>query len=415
MKRARREAPLEPGEIVLEHASRSFSIRADQAGTLKGLVVRGGRRGSREPARVPALDDVTLHISAGETVGMVGRNGAGKTSTLRVLAGIVPLDAGSARCGGRVVSLLELAAGFSRDFSGRENILLQGALFGFDRAAITARIDQIIAFSELGDFIEAPVRTYSQGMFLRLGFSIAAHLDADVLLIDEVLAVGDEAFQRKCLRRISEQIAGGATLLLVSHELSSIERVCERVVVIDHGRVVFDGPTTDGLLRYRALLGVSDGAGASVRPERGGEQVRVTDLELRGADGGPRTVFRDGEAMSVRIGLRAARPLTAGRLRLELLALDGTLLSASATPLEPGSDLTAELAFEIADLALLGGDYELVAAVDEGEGTFERRRSTRFAVAREPGHDGVIDLRGTWREDGTELTLGQPIRRRGVR
>jgi ABC-type polysaccharide/polyol phosphate transport system ATPase subunit len=243
---------LAPGEIVLRDATRWFSVRADQAGTLKGFVLGARARG---PAPVAALRGVTLHVSPGETVGMVGRNGAGKTSTLRVLAGIIPLQQGMAGCGGRTVALLELAAGFSRDFSGRENIYLQGALYGLTRSELDERIERIIAFSELGEFIDVPVKTYSSGMLLRLGFSIAAHLDADVLLIDEVLAVGDEAFQRKCMRRISEQIAAGATVVLVSHDPGAIERVCERVVVLDGGSVVFDGPTAEGLLHYHRLMG----------------------------------------------------------------------------------------------------------------------------------------------------------------
>jgi ABC-2 type transport system ATP-binding protein len=244
---------LAPGEIRLSHATRSFDVRADAAGTLRGLFSRSGSRVSR-PEQIPALVDVSLEIGAGETVGIVGRNGAGKTSTLKVLAGIIPLQGGSAQCGGRVVSLLELAAGFSRDFSGRENVYLQGALYGFTQAQIDARLAEIIEFSELGHFIEVPIRTYSQGMLLRLGFSIAVHLDADVMLIDEVLAVGDEGFQRKCLARIAERIAAHATLVLVSHDLSSIERACERVVVLDHGHVRYDGPASGGLERYRELV-----------------------------------------------------------------------------------------------------------------------------------------------------------------
>jgi ABC-type polysaccharide/polyol phosphate transport system ATPase subunit len=245
-----------PGEVVLRDATRSFSVRADHARTLKDLLV--GRRAS-EPRPIPALVDVDLRIAPGERVGLVGRNGAGKTSTLRVLSGIVPLQSGEAACGGVVVALLEFAAGFSRDFSGRENIYLQGALYGLDKRGVEQCIDQIIDFSELGEFIDVPVRTYSSGMFVRLGFSIVAHLAADVLLIDEVLAVGDEAFQRKCLRRISERIAEGATVVLVSHDADAIERVCERVVVMDAGRIVFDGPTDEAMPFYHRLMEAEQG------------------------------------------------------------------------------------------------------------------------------------------------------------
>jgi ABC-type polysaccharide/polyol phosphate transport system ATPase subunit len=244
-----------PGEILLEDAFRAFSIRADRGGTLKELVL--GKRSSGPPP-VEALRGVSLRIEPGETVGMVGRNGAGKSSTLRVLAGIVPLNSGRVAVGGQVVTQLELGAGFSRDFSGLENIFLSGALHGLSREQIESRLPAIVEFSELGDFIDAPVATYSTGMFLRLGFAIAAHLDADVLLIDEVLAVGDEAFQRKCEARMAEQIAAGATLVLVSHDPFLIERTCDRVVVLDGGEKVFDGPVEDGMPFYHRLMGTED-------------------------------------------------------------------------------------------------------------------------------------------------------------
>jgi ABC-2 type transport system ATP-binding protein len=242
------------GELVLEHATRTFSVRADRGRTLKELVLR---RRAAGPPPVTALRDVSLHVEPGETLGIVGRNGAGKTSTLRVLAGIVPLDAGHVACGGQVVALLELGAGFGRDFSGRENILLNGALHGLTRAEIEARMDDIIAFSELGEFIDVAVKTYSSGMFVRLGFSIAAHLDPDVLLIDEVLAVGDEAFQRKCEVRVAAQVDAGATLVLVSHDPALVERTCERVVVLDGGAVVFDGRAAEALATYHELMGTA--------------------------------------------------------------------------------------------------------------------------------------------------------------
>ncbi len=239
---------MRPGELRLEHAWRSFEVRADPGRSLKELALRRNRGG---PPPVQALRDVSFHVEPGETVAVVGRNGAGKTSTLRVLAGIVPLHRGTVEVGGRVVAQLELGAGFGRAFTGRENVFLNAALHGLQRDEVEARLDDIVAFAELAEFIDLPVATYSQGMFLRLGFAIAAHLEPDVLLVDEVLAVGDEAFQRKCEARIAEQIAAGATLVLVSHDASVVERTCERVIVLDHGAKVFDGPTAEGLAYYR--------------------------------------------------------------------------------------------------------------------------------------------------------------------
>jgi ABC-type polysaccharide/polyol phosphate transport system ATPase subunit len=252
---AESSAGLAKGTIVLEGATRSFSVRADRGRTLKEMLLRRNRSDEDGPAPVTALRDVTLRIEPGETVGIVGRNGAGKSSTLRVLAGIIPLNEGAVRTAGKIVSLLEVGAGFGRDFSGRENVFLNGALHGLGKREIEAQMEAIVEFSELGHFIDAPVKTYSSGMFLRLGFAIAAHLEADILLIDEVLAVGDEAFQRKCEARIAGQIEAGATLVLVSHDAALIERTCERVVVLDGGAVSYDGPCRPGMAFYHELMG----------------------------------------------------------------------------------------------------------------------------------------------------------------
>jgi ABC-type polysaccharide/polyol phosphate transport system ATPase subunit len=240
------------GEVVLEGARREFSVRGDRGRTLKEVVLR---RQAAGPPPVRALDGVSLYVAPGETVGIVGRNGAGKSSTLKVMAGIIPLQSGRVEVGGKVVTLLELGAGFGREFTGRENVELNGALHGLGKAEVAALMDDIHEFSELGDFFEVPVKTYSSGMHVRLGFAIAAHLEADVMLIDEVLAVGDEGFQRKCLQRIARRIEQGTTLVLVSHDPATIERTCERVVVLDAGRKVFDGPTADGLAHYHRMTG----------------------------------------------------------------------------------------------------------------------------------------------------------------
>ncbi len=381
---------MRPGEVVLERASRSFLLHPEErARTLKELFVRRGRRNG---PRVAALDDVTLHVEPGEAVGLVGRNGAGKTSTLRCLAGIVPLDSGRAECGGRVVSLLELGAGFGADFSGRENVFLNGALHGFEREEIEERLDDIVAFSELGEFMDVPVRAYSAGMYLRLGFSIAAFLDVDVLLIDEVLAVGDESFQRKCLRRIAERMDEGATLVLVSHDPSAIERVCRRVVVLDGGQVRFDGATAEGLLFYHRLLGAGPD---DAKRERRGTGVDVTGLQLRDGEDRARAAFRPGE--TVRVALTVAGPAERAVVAIEMRDVDGARLFRTDTTLGAIEGET-EVVYEIPQLGLLGGDYDLVVGAGEHDappaGTLDRL--ARLSVSETFEAEGLVDLRGEW-------------------
>jgi ABC-type polysaccharide/polyol phosphate transport system ATPase subunit len=382
---------LSPGEIVLERATRSFRLVHERPRTLKELLVSGGRRHASE---VPALRDFDLHVEPGEAVGMVGRNGAGKTSLLRCLAGIVPLDSGRAECGGRAAALLELGAGFGQDFTGRENIWLNGALHGLSREDVAERIDRIVEFSELGEFIDVPVKAYSSGMFLRLGFAIAAHLDADVLLIDEILAVGDESFQRKCLNRISEQMERGATLVLVSHDPTAIERVCDRVVVVDTGRKEFDGPVAEGLLHYHRMLGTERGASVSLRPAAV-RAVTITEIEILDADGRARHMFRPGEALRVQLALagRAERAVVALEVRHqsgEPIFRTDTTVGAVDGGLCPS--------FEVPRLALLGGDYDLAAGVldhDAPPGPMLDRLA-RFSVTHVSDGEGVADLRGSW-------------------
>jgi ABC-type polysaccharide/polyol phosphate transport system ATPase subunit len=378
---------------VLDHATRGFDIAPERSRTLKELFLRGA--GRSRMTRVEALRDVSLRVEPGEAVGFVGRNGAGKTSTLRCLLGIVPLDSGRAECGGRVVSLLELGAGFGPEFSGRENIFLNGALHGFSREEIEAHVDQIIEFSELGDFIDVPVRAYSSGMYLRLGFSIAAFLDADVMLIDEILAVGDESFQRKCLDRIAERMSAGTTLVLVSHDPAAIERICRRVVVLDGGEVGFDGDVAEGLLFYHRLLGAESGGSRTLRPGTP-SALAVMELELLDADGRQRHAFRPGEPMKVEMRVRAEHP--AGRVMMALEVRDKRGEICFRTDATLGSvDGEVEVGFEVGRLALLGGDYDVaVGAYEQDAPAGLLDRVAGFSVAQTHDGEGIADLRGTW-------------------
>jgi ABC-type polysaccharide/polyol phosphate transport system ATPase subunit len=394
------------GEIVLEEAWRSFSPRADHGRTLKELVTSAGRRRSTELPPTLALAGVSLRVAPGETLGIVGRNGAGKTSTLRVLAGIIPLQRGYAGCGGRVATLIELGAGFGREFTGRENIKVSAALHGMSRAEVEDRIDEIIAFSELGHFIDAPTKTYSSGMLVRLGFAVAAHLEADILLIDEVLAVGDEAFQRKCLRHIHGRIERGTTVVLVSHAPGTIERVCRRVAVLDGGKVVFDGPTADGLLFYHRTLGIEAADQAAARAARhGAVALRVAGLE--DGEGRPRQVFETGERMRVVTELDAARSTPEAALVIDIRAASGLSVFKTRRSL-PAAGGGGRLVFEIPSLALLGGDYDIALGIHEpGDTAPGIDRLLSFSVAGADDVEGVADLRGSWTFTGAHVEAGR--------
>ena len=385
---------LAPGEVVLDHATRAFDVRAERGRTLKELFVRGGPRSG--DVSVKALQDVSVRVAPGEALGLVGRNGAGKTSTLSCLAGIIPLDSGSAGCGGRVVTLLELGAGFGADFSGRENIYLNGALHGFGREEIDQRLEQIVEFSELGEFIDLPVKTYSSGMFLRLGFSVAAFLDADVMLIDEILAVGDESFQRKCLARIAERMDAGATLVLVSHDPSAIERVCRRVVVLDRGVVQFDGDVAEGLLHYHRMLGTDSGGSRSLRSGHN-SAVEVRELELRDSEGRERSVYRPGESLQVSMRLGLAPGVERVVVALEVLGERGERCFRTDTTVHGLSD-GAQVSFEVPRLALLGGDYDVAVGAHPQDAPPAELldRLTHFSVSGVLGGEGIADLRGAW-------------------
>lgn len=251
--------------------SKKFASYHRRATSLKERLVR--RQGESSDV-FWALRDVDLVVRRGETVGLTGPNGSGKSTLLKVLAGILRPNEGSVAVRGRVASLLELGAGFDGELTGRENVYLNSALLGVPRAKTDELFDQIVDFSELGEFIDYPVKHYSSGMYVRLGFSVAVHVDPDVLIVDEVLAVGDAAFQRKCLNRIEDFQRQGKTILFVSHAAGQIESLCTRAILLDHGRVLFDGPPRQTTKRLNELLGVDNIAMIA------GELARITEYAV---------------------------------------------------------------------------------------------------------------------------------------
>lgn len=233
--------------IEFDHVTRSYTVAHD-GGTLRTALAF---QKPAAPAVFTALEDVSFRLAAGGALGVVGRNGAGKSTLLKVLTRVSRPTSGHVRVHGRMSSLLEVGAGFHNDLSGRENVYLAGAILGLSPGMVRERFDSIVDFSGLADFLEAPVRTYSSGMFLRLAFSVGVHLDCDVLVIDEALAVGDRDFQARCLDKIRDFRRAGGTLVLVSHDEHQLESVCDRGLLLHHGRVVCDDDIATVLKQYR--------------------------------------------------------------------------------------------------------------------------------------------------------------------
>jgi ABC-type polysaccharide/polyol phosphate transport system ATPase subunit len=230
-----------PAAIGLEKVTLRYRIPRERIGSLKEYAIR---RLKRQVAYddFEALHAIDLSVSAGERVGLIGRNGAGKSTLFRVISRVLPPAEGRVYVAGRIAPILELGLGFHGELTGRENVMLQGALLGFSRAETRRRLDRIVEWAELQDFIDAPIRTFSTGMAARLAFAVATDVDPDILLVDEALSVGDEKFQRKCHERMEGLVARGKTFMLVSHSPSQIRDNCERVLWLHHGRIVLDGP-----------------------------------------------------------------------------------------------------------------------------------------------------------------------------
>ncbi|HEY4591635.1 MAG TPA: ABC transporter ATP-binding protein, partial [Thermoanaerobaculia bacterium] len=289
---------MEPPEVIrVEGVSKLYrrTLPGDRLRTLKSaLVGRSLASGLKPEESIAALEQVDFAVHRGEAFGVIGGNGSGKSTLLKLVAGMLKPTTGRITVAGRVAALIELGAGFHPEISGRENVFINGAVLGLTRRQIERRYEDIVEFSGLGDFMEEPVKNYSSGMYVRLGFAVAVNTDPDVLLVDEVLAVGDEAFAHRCLRRIEEFLAGGKTLLLVSHSLDLVEGVCDRVLWLDNGRQRLVGEPRRVIDAYRQEVAEREGEehrAARRQRERAGEEVPE---ELRWGS-------REAEILSIRL------------------------------------------------------------------------------------------------------------------
>ena len=431
--------------IELDHVSKVYRRhgRRRQFATLKSALLTGSLVRHLQPAEsFSALSDVSVTVPTGACYGVIGRNGSGKSTLLKLVAGITKPTSGIVRVNGRVSALIELGAGFHPEISGRENVFINGVMLGLSRREISDRFNEIVEFAELEDFIEAPVKTYSSGMYMRLGFAIATHVNPDILLVDEVLAVGDEGFSLKCLDTFAEFKRRGKTILLVTHGLSMVERFCDEAVWLDAGQNRTTGDPTRVVRMYLADVEqaedqhlAAEDAKAQQTPvtqappgpmsERSAEEaararsgddppadmfaakegrwgsgaVRIEKVTLEG-DHGPAHVFQTGDPMTIRMRISAAHPVDDFAFGVSIFSNDGVCCYGTNTDIEEMESESfegdGEVLFEIERLDLVEGTYKLDVAVHKRDGfsydyhrllyTFRVKSRTKDTGIYRPSH-----------------------------
>jgi len=437
--------------IELTNASkvyRRFAHRKQFATLKSALLSRSLVRDLRPDETFTALNNVTVRVPRGQTLGVIGRNGSGKSTMLKLVAGITKPTSGAVRVHGRISALIELGAGFHPEISGRENVFINGIMLGLTKREVTQRFDEIVEFAELQEFIDAPVKNYSSGMYMRLGFAVAIHVDPEVLLVDEVLAVGDEGFTHKCLDKFAEFKRRGKTILLVTHSLGMVERFCDEALWLDAGRIKGSGDPkrivgaylTDIEQREEHELAAGDAkaresaSAAVVSPDEpasailpdtpietatgpadmfrategrwGSREVEITQVTLAGADGQPGHVFHSGDPMDVRIHMHAPLPIDdfvvgIGIFNAEGVCCYGTNTSIAELVAERLSG-DADATFSIASLDLVEGTYKLDVAVHKLDGypyDYHRLLYT-FRVKSRAKDVGIYRPRHQWRFAG---------------
>jgi ABC-2 type transport system ATP-binding protein/lipopolysaccharide transport system ATP-binding protein len=326
--------------ITVTGLSKMYRRRHHGQSTLKSAALSLlGRRPPRE--EFWALRGVSFAVRRGETLGVIGSNGAGKSTLLGLITGTITPTEGTIETEGRISSLLELGAGFHPDLSGRENIFLNGSILGLKKKDIRRKFDDIVAFAELGDFIDMPVKHYSSGMFVRLGFSVAMEVEPDVLIVDEVLSVGDEKFQEKCLSRIRSFIRDGRTLVIVSHSMETIQNMCDRVLLLSKGeQMVIDTPGR-AIHEYRNIGMYDDKDGVSIK-EWGSREVEITGVSFRNGRGEETTRFLSSDSMRITLGYRAAGRIERPVIGFAVAGADGKTVFGSNTQIAGRTPEAAE-------------------------------------------------------------------------
>ncbi|MEO7571629.1 MAG: ABC transporter ATP-binding protein [Acidimicrobiales bacterium] len=392
-----------PVVITVEKVSKSFRLYNERNQSLKATIMRGRRAGYEE---FLALDDVSAEVTQGTTVGFIGENGSGKSTLLKCMARILRPDSGRITVDGKVSALLELGAGFHPELSGRENVYLNGTILGLSTRELDRKFDDIVGFAGLERFIDSPVKNYSSGMYVRLGFSVAINVDPDILLIDEVLAVGDEQFQNRCAEKFADLRSAGKTIVLVSHSLGSVRSMCDHVVWLAEGRVRRAGDAGSVLDEYVGVMHGGREADVGTGTRWGSGEAEIVDIELLDGAGRQVTRVRTGDSVRLRLHYDAHEPVPRPVFGMAIHTLEGVHVSgpntreAGLVPDQIFGRGTIDL--DVPGLMLLPGTYDISVSLVDHEvlHTFDfHQRALRFDVEAGMPHEtfgGVVSLGGTW-------------------
>ena len=400
--------------IRFKCVSKRFNLHHERPRSFQELAVNLLRRNDSSREEFWALRDVSFEVAPGETVGLTGPNGAGKSTALKLISRIIEPTSGQIEVNGRVGALLELGAGFHPDLTGRENIYLNGSILGLSRAQIQQKLDEIIAFAELERFIDVPVKHYSSGMYVRLGFSVAVHTDPEILLVDEVLAVGDQNFQHKCLERIVELQQRGTTICFVSHNLGAVRRLCSHAIWLDDGIVQAAGDVDDTIAAYLRHAAAEEDARMTATASReaqkaktgwGTGDVEIVAVSFLDAAGRERSVFRVGEPWVVRLHYRAHRRIERPVFGLAIHRNDGLHVCGPNTQFAgldiPFIEGEGAILYHVDRLPLLEGTYLLsVSAHNQADTVMydyhDRLYTFKVRQVRKGERYGLMNLEGEW-------------------
>ncbi|MDQ2984754.1 MAG: ABC transporter ATP-binding protein [Actinomycetota bacterium] len=396
-------ATVQPGQIRARGLGRRFEIRLVRGRSLKAMLLGREPPGRRE---LWALRDVDLDVTPGEAFGIIGLNGSGKSTLLKLIAGIFAPTTGSLEVGGRVGSLIEVGAGFHPEFTGRENVYLNAAIYGIPRRYVDEHLDEIIAFAELESFADMPVKTYSSGMYMRLGFSVAMHINPDILLLDEVLAVGDEAFQQKCYGKIWDFKRAGGSIVFVSHDAGAVERICDQAMLLEKGRAVERGTAEEVLRAYHRRLALdSEPATDGHGPVDPAGPCHVHEVRAIGGDGEARDRFTEGEPVTLELWLYSDSGVEGAQVRVVVREASGYLIGAQTAPavnLRP--ERLERLRLNFPGLPMREGRFFIDVAVTSHDGDEQlalAERALELSVfSADPTGDGAIRLGGSWEFPG---------------